>query len=84
MYAATVIVIYLRFFSQLTITNPDWPAQPAGYDWEVSLAIGISPDNTLVIGQTVLSSFYTVFDMANNQVGFAPATAACYYGSPPP
>lgn len=68
--------------TKYTDVRIDWPARSAGYDWEVALAIAASFDeNTLVLGQTFLSTYYTVFDKSNNITSFAPATDACYYGT---
>ena len=68
--------------TKYTDIRTDWPARSAGYDWEVALAIAASFDeNTLVLGQTFHSTYYTVFDKSNNNTSFAPATDACYDGT---
>lgn len=59
------------------------------------MAITASADNTIVLGQTFLSTYYTMygvhvlsrltrarFDKEANVTSFAPATDACYYGAP--
>jgi len=34
----------------------------------------------VVLGQTFLTAYYTIFDMQRSEVGFAAAAASCYYG----
>lgn len=60
------------------------------------MAITASADNTIVLGQTFLSTYYTMcgpcrversqltyarFDKDANVTSFAPATDSCYYGA---
>jgi len=49
------------------------PSQATGYDYCGVLGMSSQAGNTLILGDTFMRQFYTVFDRKNQRIGFATA-----------